>query len=46
MTVLFWGYLTIAALSLGLVLAFIGSLYVRQLELATYSSDKRKNRKC
>ena len=32
MTVLFWGYLTIAALSLGLVLAFIGFLYVRQLE--------------
>jgi uncharacterized membrane protein YgdD (TMEM256/DUF423 family) len=32
MTVLFWGYLTIAALSLGLVLAFIGSLYVRRLE--------------
>ena len=32
MTVLYWGYLTIAALSLGLVLAFIGFLYVRQLE--------------
>ncbi len=32
MTVLFWGYLTIAALSLALVLAFIGFLYVRQLE--------------
>ena len=32
MSVLFWGYLTIAALSLALVLAFIGFLYVRQLE--------------
>ncbi len=32
MSVLFWGYLTIAALSLASVLAFIGSLYVRQLE--------------
>ena len=32
MTVLFWGYLTIAALSLALVLAFIGFLYVRRLE--------------
>ena len=32
MTVLFWGYLTIAALALGLGLAFIGFLYVRQLE--------------
>ena len=32
MSVLFWGYLTIAALSLALVLAFIGFLYVRRLE--------------
>ncbi len=32
MSELYWGYLTIAALALALVLAFIGSLYVRQLE--------------
>jgi hypothetical protein len=32
MTELYWGYLTIAALSLGLVFSFIGFLYVRQLE--------------
>ena len=32
MSVLFWGYLTIAALSLGLLLAFVGFLYVRRLE--------------
>ena len=32
MSVLFWGYLTIAALSLALVLAFIGFLYIRRLE--------------
>jgi uncharacterized membrane protein YgdD (TMEM256/DUF423 family) len=32
MSELYWGYLTIAALSLGLVLAFIGFLYVRRLE--------------
>jgi hypothetical protein len=32
MSVLYWGYLTIVALSLALVLAFIGFLYVRRLE--------------
>ena len=32
MTVLYWGYLTIAALSLALVLAFIGFLFVKRLE--------------
>jgi hypothetical protein len=32
MTVLYWGYLTIVALSLALVSAFIGFLYVRRLE--------------
>ena len=46
MSELYWGYLTIAALALALVLAFIGSLYVRQLEEATHSSYKRTNWKC
>ena len=32
MSVLYWGYLTIAALSLALVLAFIGFLFVKRLE--------------
>jgi hypothetical protein len=32
MSVLYWGYLTIVALSLALVLAFIGFLYIRRLE--------------